>query len=135
MVPTLRGFMRPHRLIPMAMLLLALLAAASDTAARTVRFRCRDGVPPPRTLCRAGCLRPNRCDVDSQCNGACEFAIRVCGEVACVDRDFSVPVGEREKEDLVLALGQRPTHFLLRCAEHPRAFPCPTTSTSTSTST
>src|SRR5262249_57833948 len=114
---------------------LALLGATPGAEARTVRLGCRDGIPPPRALCVAGCERQYRCDFDASCNGECEFAIRVCGELACVDHDFKVEVGERERVDLTLALGQRPTHFVLRCAAHPRRVPCPTTTTSSTSNT
>src|SRR5215467_10317927 len=122
--------MRHGRLISTIVSLLVLLGTIPEARARTIRLACRDGIPPPRTLCVAGCERAHRCDVDTACNGECEFAIRVCGELACVDHDFNVDVGKRQRVDLALALGQRPTHFLLRCGAHPRRVPCPTTSTS-----
>lgn len=127
--------MRPSWLVPMVAVLVVLLGHAPGAAARVVRLTCRDGVPPPRTLCRAGCVRPVRCDVDVTCDAACTFAIRVCREVACVDHLFPVPVGQRQKIILATALGATPTRFALRCLPHPRAVPCPTTSTTTTTST
>ncbi len=115
-------------------LLIAALLAPPVAAARVVRLLCRDGIPPPRLLCAEGCpSRPVRCDVDDQCNGVCTFAIRVCGEVACVDRIFAVPAGHRQKIALATALGAKPTRFVLRCLSHPPRLPCPVSSSTTTT--
>jgi len=117
-----------------ALLIAAALLAPPVAAARVVRLLCRDGIPPPRLLCAEGCpSRPVRCDVDDQCNGVCTFAIRVCGEVACVDRIFAVPAGQRQKIALATALGAKPTRFVLRCLPHPPRLPCPVSSSSTTT--
>ena len=126
--------MRASRLL-VATALAALLGAPSLAAARIVYLTCRDGVPPPRTLCPVGCSRPIRCDADAQCNAVCTFAIRVCGEVACLDRIFPVSVEERQKITLVTALGAKPTKFVLRCLPHPRRIACPMPTTTTITTT
>ena len=118
-----------------ALLVVAALLAPAVAAARVVRVTCRDGVVPPLPRCKAGCTRPLRCDADGQCNGVCTFAIRVCGEVVCVDRIFPVPVGQRQKITLARALGAKPTRFVLRCLPHPRGVACPTSTTTTSTTT
>ena len=77
------GFVRASRLL-VATALAALIGAPSLAAARILHLTCRDGVVPPRTWCPVGCRRPIRCDADEQCNGVCTFAIRLCGEVACL---------------------------------------------------
>jgi hypothetical protein len=127
--------MHPGCLLRTVAVLTALLGHALGVEARVVRVACRDGVPPPPTKCVAGCVRPVRCDTDVACDATCTFAIRVCGEFACVDHVFPAPVGEPQKVMLATALGARPTRFVLRCLPHPRRLPCPTTSTTSSSTT
>ncbi len=128
--------MQPGRLLLAVAALVALLAPAPEAQSRVVRRACRDGVPPVLTRCVAGCSRLVRCDVDLACDRTCTFAIRVCGEVACVDDLVPVPVGSRGTHTVATMPGARPTRFVLRCLAHPRNLPCPTTSTtSTTTST
>ena len=58
---------------------------------------------------------------------------RVCREVACLDRIFPVPVGQRQEITLAKALGAKPTRFILRCLPYPRGIACPMPTTTTST--
>ena len=127
--------MQPRWVLAAGLVAAAAVLMPSGAAGRTVRAVCNDGVPPPRTLCVAGCSRPIRCDADQVCDGTCTFAIRVCGEVACSDRLVDVAVGRRGRIRLSTALGATPTTFVLRCRAHPRGAPCQTTTTASPTTT
>ena len=122
--------MRTHRLALVGFV----IAIPAFAAGRPIHLACHDGVPPPRTLCAAGCTRPYRCDVDAACDGVCTFALRVCGEVACVDHSEAVAVGNKERLTIP-APGGPPAKFVLRCRAHPRGLPCPTSSTTSTTTT
>src|SRR5437867_12099971 len=98
--------------LPLLVASLALAITGSATASK-IHLRCRDGVLV-RRLCAAGCPQPP-CDRDARCDGVCTFVLKVCGEVACRDETFPVPVGQVETVRPRGGLGQS---YVLRCRRH-----------------